>query len=275
MGTLVLYRDPDARWPLIAAGNRDEMRNRPWQQPARHWPDRPHVLGALDEREGGSWFALNDQGVVAVVLTRHGFLPRLDDKRSRGLLALDALEYGDAHEAVEAMQHADPYRYQPFNLLIADAEAAFWLKHAGPDAVETERNRIRVQGIESGVHILATGNLNDATDPRVRHFLPRFARTAAPDPDTDAWKAWTELLAEGPPDHAADPREGMAFDEGTGFATGCSSLLAIPHPEADITQPVLHATKGPPWRFRFRAVDLSPPPSAEPVDDTASLEGPE
>ena len=41
MCTLIMLRRPGNDWPLLLAANRDEMGNRPWEAPARHWPDRP------------------------------------------------------------------------------------------------------------------------------------------------------------------------------------------------------------------------------------------
>ena len=41
MCTVVILRRPGHDWPLLLAGNRDEMKGRPWKPPARHWPDRP------------------------------------------------------------------------------------------------------------------------------------------------------------------------------------------------------------------------------------------
>ncbi|SDG56136.1 Transport and Golgi organisation 2 [Limimonas halophila] len=251
MCTLVVLRQPGGRWPLLAAANRDEMRGRSWRAPGRHWPDRPHVVAGLDEAAGGSWLGVNDQGVLAAVLNRHGTLGRMDDKRSRGLLVLDALDHGNARSAAEALGREDPGRYQPFNLVVADRTDAYWLKHAGPDGTETERGRIRVEALPSGVSMLTAGNLNDATDPRIRRHLPRFLKAAPPDPDTDSWDSWTRLLGVRPPDHAADPREGMAFETDSGFATLCSTLVALPAGQAP---PVLRFADGPPDRAPFRPI---------------------
>ncbi|MBT3810853.1 MAG: hypothetical protein HOF99_15230, partial [Rhodospirillaceae bacterium] len=63
MCTLVILRRPGHSWPLLIAANRDEMIDRAWQSPARHWPDREDVVGGLDELAGGTWLALNDNGV--------------------------------------------------------------------------------------------------------------------------------------------------------------------------------------------------------------------
>ena len=66
---VILYR-PDHAWPLILGANRDEMANRPWAPPARHWPDRRNVVAGLDKLAGGSWLGLNDEGVVAAIMNR-------------------------------------------------------------------------------------------------------------------------------------------------------------------------------------------------------------
>ena len=74
MCTLVILRRPGDRWPLLLAANRDEMADRPWRGPGRHWPDRPDVVAGQDLLSGGSWLGLNDHGVVAAILNRVGSL---------------------------------------------------------------------------------------------------------------------------------------------------------------------------------------------------------
>jgi len=252
MCTLVVLRRPGARWPLLAAANRDEMRGRSWRAPGRHWPERPHVVAGLDEAAGGSWLGVNDHGVLAAMLNRHGTLGRLDGKRSRGLLVLDALDHADARSAADALARAAPDTYQPFNLVVADRDDAYWLKHAGPDGTASERGRIRVEAMPSGVSMLAAGDLNDTADPRIRRHLPGFTTAPPPDPDAAAWESWTRLLAARPPADAADPLEGMTFETESGFATLCSTLAALP---GDAAPPVLRFAAGPPDRAAFEAVN--------------------
>src|SRR5260370_39144646 len=55
MCTLVILRRPDHRWPVLIGANRDEMIDRPWEPPGRHWPDRPEVVAGLDRLAGGAW----------------------------------------------------------------------------------------------------------------------------------------------------------------------------------------------------------------------------
>src|SRR6476659_3255713 len=67
MCTLVILRRPGHRWPVLIGANRDEMIDRPWEPPGRHWPDRPEVVAGLDRLAGGSWLG----PAVATLLFDH------------------------------------------------------------------------------------------------------------------------------------------------------------------------------------------------------------
>jgi uncharacterized protein with NRDE domain len=72
MCTFVILRRPGEDWPVLIAANRDEMVDRPWLPPDRHWPDRPEVVAGKDTLAGGSWLGVNDHGVGAGIRNRHG-----------------------------------------------------------------------------------------------------------------------------------------------------------------------------------------------------------
>src|ERR1700749_4586327 len=154
MCTLVILRRPDHRWPVLIGANRDEMIERPSEPPGRHWPDRPEVVAGLDRLAGGSWLGVNDWGVAAAVLNRHGSLGPATGLRSRGELVLEALDHADAVAAAEALADLDPAAYRTFNLIIADERDAFWLRPAG-------RSRIELHPVEEGLSMIAAGDLND------------------------------------------------------------------------------------------------------------------
>src|SRR5580704_17521452 len=130
MCTFVILRRPGQDWPVLIAANRDEMIDRPWQPPGRHWPDRPEWVAGLDELAAGSWLGINDFGVVAGILNRYGSLGPAPGQRSRGELVLEALDHADARDAAEALGHIDPSAYRPFNMIVADNRDAFWIRHA-------------------------------------------------------------------------------------------------------------------------------------------------
>src|SRR3981189_375916 len=102
MCTLVILRRPEHDWPVIIGANRDEMIDRPAKPPGRHWPDRAEVVAGLDLLAGGSWLGINDWGVAAAILNRHGSLGPAAGLRSRGELVLEALDHADAAAAAAA-----------------------------------------------------------------------------------------------------------------------------------------------------------------------------
>ena len=91
MCILIVLRRPSHSWPVLIAANRDEMQDRPWLAPARHWPDRPEVTAGMDKLAGGSWLGVNDHGVTAAILNRTDSLGPAPGKRSRGEIGLMSL----------------------------------------------------------------------------------------------------------------------------------------------------------------------------------------
>ena len=83
---------------------------------------------------GAPGSGVNDDGLVAAVLNRRGTLGPEPGKRSRGELVLEALDHAEAYVAAEALRALDPAAYRPFNLVVADAVDAFWIRHAGDGA---------------------------------------------------------------------------------------------------------------------------------------------
>src|SRR6202030_2470467 len=130
MCTLVILRRPGHRWPVLIGANRDEMIDRASKPPGRHWPDRPELVAGRDLLAGGSWLGINDWGVAAAVLNRHGSLGPAPDRRSRGELVLEALDHADAAAAARALAQLNPAAYRTFNLIVADNRDGFWLRHA-------------------------------------------------------------------------------------------------------------------------------------------------
>lgn len=238
MCTAVLLRRPGHAWPLILASNRDEMQDRPWQAPARHWPARPEVVAGLDELSGGSWAGVNDWGVAAAVLNRYGSLGTDAEKRSRGELVLEALDHAEAREAAKALRDLEPRAYRSFNLIVADAREAYWLRNLG-DA-ETAHggpaHSVEVQALPDGVSMLTAGDLNDTSDPRIGRYLDAFRNAPEPDPEASDWSAWTGLLADRSAAPSAGATSAACFMLDSGFGTLSSSLIALPAPPQSLDE---------------------------------------
>ena len=151
--------------PLIVGANREEFYARGGDPPRLLDGPVPAIAG-IDPTAGGTWLGLNAHGVlVAVTNRRKSRLP--ERPRSRGLLARDLLACESAKEAVEqairALDERGVRRLQP--RLRRREEAA--VIHAG--------DWLRVRLLPPGIHVLANGDVNDASDPRVLYAL-RLAR---------------------------------------------------------------------------------------------------
>jgi len=224
------------------------MEGRPWLPPGRHWPVTPDVIGGQDTLAEGSWLAINDYGVVATVLNRTGTLGPADGKRSRGELVLDALDHADAVQAADAMRHLDARAYRPFNLVVADNRDAFWLRADG--------GKITCLPIPEGVSMLTAGELNDDKDPRIHTFRRRFQSAPPPDPATEDYEAWRQLLAARVPEGSRDREAGLTFQLPNGFGTRSSAIIALPAMSRAGVEPVFLFAAGPPDKTAFRPVLL-------------------
>jgi uncharacterized protein with NRDE domain len=241
MCTLVILRRPGHRWPVLIGANRDEMIDRPSRAPARHWPDRPEVVGGLDVLAGGSWLGVNDWGVAAAVLNRQGSLGPAPDRRSRGELVLEALDHADAVAAAEALSHLDPEAYRTFNLIVADERDGFWLRHAGG-------RRVDPHPLKDGLSIIASGDVDDLRIRRLELALPAFREWPAPDPDRDDWSAWESLLGSTRAPSGEPATAAMRFRDG-GYGTVSSALIALPARGED---------RNPVYRFAGWLPELTP-----------------
>jgi len=250
MCTLVILRRPGHRWPVLIGANRDEMIDRASKPPGRHWPDRPELVAGRDILAGGSWLGINDWGVAAAVLNRHGSLGPAPDRRSRGELVLEALDHADAAAAARALVDLDPEAYRTFNLIIADDRDGFWLRHAGGPRVEIKR-------LKDGLSMIAAGDIDDLTSRRLELALPAFRAWPTPEPDEDDWTGWETLLGSTrvPPNEPATAAMRFRTD---GYGTLSSALIALPARDEGDRRPIFrfaewlpHAT---PWRDAMAAV---------------------
>jgi len=258
MCTLVILRRPGHRWPLLIAANRDEMADRPWRPPGRHWRDRPEVVAGKDELAGGSWLGVNDHGVVAGVLNRRGSLGPAPHLRSRGELVLEALDHADASAAAAALSALDTASYRSFNLVIADNRDAFWLSALGPDGAP----RVAIREVPPGLSMITAYDMNDRASPRIARFVDRFREADAPDPERGEWTEWQALLASRAGAAAGDDDEGaMCIVTDSGFGTVSSSLVALAAPANPPRPPIWRFAPGRPGETPYADVDVRPEPA--------------
>jgi transport and Golgi organization protein 2 len=229
---VVLSFEPGERVPLLLLGVRDEVTDRPWLPPARHWPGSP-LVGGLDEQAGGTWLAVDpDIPRVACLLNGRGTQADPARRRSRGELPLRAAadgagllkELADDLEALAA--------YDPFHLVCADTGAVRLLSWDG--------DRAAVRDLEPGTHVLTNAGHaypaapgEQVTEPKAVRFGPKFA-AARPsgDPALPVGQAWGDWLgyAAGDGLDPGDPQAIIArrdLPDGRVWGTTSLSLVAL------------------------------------------------
>jgi hypothetical protein len=192
MCTVVLSIVPGQ--PVLVTGVRDELTDRAWIPPGRHWPQYPGLIGGQDLQAGGTWLAVSPADLrVACVLNGIGRPAPIESRRSRGVLPLIAA----AGLALDRGMLAD---FDPFVLVVAAPGRALVLTWDG--------RAIAGRPLPAGLHMVVNSGLASyvpAADPgaaavtgpdiagepppdgrehelaRVRHFLARFGSAARPD----------------------------------------------------------------------------------------------
>jgi uncharacterized protein with NRDE domain len=262
MCTAILSIEPGA--PTLLAGFRDELLDRAWQPPGRHWPQHPGLIGGRDLLAGGTWLAVAPAARrVACVLNGGGRMAPAGSRRSRGVLPLQAAEDGK----IEPDGLAD---FDPFHLLSAEpGMAALW---------SWDGERLGYRELTAGLHVVVNSGLDSevggqgaraarADEPRahepserensarensarengaretrarehelarIAHFVPRLRAAALPDPRpgapvAQAWGAWLPLI-NGDGIGPEDPRALIVrHDVGSGriYGTTSVSLVAV------------------------------------------------
>lgn len=140
--------------PILGA-NRDEVYDRPFSPPMR-WEGATPFRAPRDDRDGGTWIGVNDNGLIAAI-TNLSRLPSVEGRASRGHLVAGALARPDLESARSYLHgelNGDPRN--PCQILLLQ----------GPRAVDCV---IRPEGHEfvelaPGTHVLS--NLHDTDEIR-------------------------------------------------------------------------------------------------------------
>lgn len=181
--------------PLVIAANRDEFYARRATGPQVLGDG---IVGGRDEQAKGTWLGVSRRGLVVAVTNQRTYSPPDPARHSRGELVLEALHAGDVDAIDRMLTSIDARRYNPFNLLYADARAL----HV---AYARSEPQITIEAFEPGVVVLANDRVGSQEYPKTRHAEALVAPLAnAPLPELRA--GLRRVLA----DHAKPPIESIA-----------------------------------------------------------------
>lgn len=204
MCTLVLLQRPGEL--LAVSGNRNELLGRPATGPRVE----DGVLAPRDERMHGSWLGLNRRGLFVCVTNRRGAMIS-PQRRSRGLLVLEALEAPSAAELRRALSGLPGDRYNGFHLVYADLQQAFvtWSDGAAVEHQPLAPGR---------AHLITERSFGAGEGAREREVAAAFERR------DETLSSWREPMTR----HAAEPLESACVHaDAVGYGTRSSLQLFV------------------------------------------------
>ncbi|MBO2449881.1 NRDE family protein [Actinomadura barringtoniae] len=246
MCTAIVSVDPSSPVPVLLVGVRDEFVARSWDPPARHWPDRPRLVGGRDQRAGGTWLAVDpDVPRAATVLNGRGRMAPEAGRLSRGELPLRVAADGKPGDL-------DLPRFDPFHLIGAEAVLPLGADPQTPGAPPDRAYAVRMwswdgeemveRSLGPGLHLVVNRGLegggpsgDDTEDAhmsrRIEHFRPRLAAAARPEPrpggTVTGWGEWLPLI-EGDGLPRTDKRALLPLiDLGGGRVWGTTSVSLV------------------------------------------------
>ena len=155
---LILFaNEPNSRYRLVLAANRDEFYSRP-TAPATFWQEAPDVLAGKDLRSGGSWMGVTRSGKVAAITNFRGPGKVWEDAPSRGKLVSDFLMSGESPDVFIDKLRPRAQTYNGFNLLLGSEEGLWWYSNWYDE---------QPYMIDPGIHGLSN-HLLDTSWPKVK-----------------------------------------------------------------------------------------------------------
>ena len=245
MCTSVILFQKKSDWPLILASNRDGSFRRPSKTPGRHWNNQKYILGGLDKEAGGTWCAINNNGVIGCIHNRN-FKNHIK-KKTRGEIILKILKGKNAIESINLFKKLDISYYNGFNLFIADNKNAFWIKYFNYN------KKFSINKIPQGLSIITNKDLNDTRDKKIKYYKKLFSIIKKPNPEINSWKEWENLMASSRIRNQTSNDQAICFNIKKNFGTVSSTIIAL---SADKKKFKYRYTKKSPNICKFKEINL-------------------
>ena len=208
-------------------------------------PGPPCIMGGRDLLAGGTWLAVNENGLVAGLTNLPAAGGRDPRKRSRGELPLVLARKTNAREAAEAFAATiSPRDYNPAWLVAGDREALFY--------IDMTRDNVQVSELPPGLHVLENRPLTEAS---LKAALVRKRFSAAMSLSGDELIASLEkmLASHDLPVDASDagrlPETNAACVHAGIYGTRSSSIIVVP---PDAAPPMIRFADGSPCTTNYR-----------------------
>jgi uncharacterized protein with NRDE domain len=225
MCLIVLAYGHCAAYPLVLAGNRDELHARPTRG-AAFWEDAPQVLAGRDLRAGGTWLGVTRSGRLAAISNFREPESTQSEAPSRGRLVSEYLCGQEPPGAFLERLRPRASHYAPFNLLVGDLDELFYYSNRGG----------AIDHVTPGVHGISN-HLLDTPWPKVERGKAGMRRVLEAAGPLDFEAFFTVLADRTVPPDAELPDTGVGLDlermlgpifiAGTHYGTRSSTVLCI------------------------------------------------
>jgi uncharacterized protein with NRDE domain len=243
--------------PLIVGANRDEVLDRPSTAVTVLSAGPPRVIGGRDELSGGTWLAVNRDGVCAGLTNQPLGDAKDPTKRSRGELPLAAARCSTAREGVQQLEREfDPAEYNGAWLLVGDSTALWFVDFTGARVVAVE--------LPPGIHVLENRSVDtpSAKVDLVRDGLGHVAGASGGSgpgagPDGDAVEAaFRRVLSDHRiPEGDERPNSGNCVHlDGFGTRSSCVVRVRAGAGDGAVPAPRMWVADGPPCTTSYADV---------------------
>lgn len=136
-------------YPFILATNRDEFYGRP-TQPAHVWNTSPKILAGKDEKAGGTWLGISENGRFAALTNYRQMDDIKEDTTSRGIIVKDFLLSDVNPRKYLAELQKKGEHFNGFNLIAGFFDDLYYISN----------KKEGVYKIKPGVHTVSNAFLN-------------------------------------------------------------------------------------------------------------------
>jgi uncharacterized protein with NRDE domain len=246
--------------PLLVAANRDEFYAREAVPMTVLRDTGPRVLGGRDQVAGGTWMAVNQQGVVAALTNKPAEGGRDPAKRSRGEIPMLLAAQPSAAAAADALRATfTPREFNPCWVLVGDRRDLYYVDMTGRGELESQR-------LPPGVHILENKPLGDPS-AKVEHVRRLLGDCRSRSAETVIRSLGAIVADHVMPLPAADTSETAERQARVSascvhtdlYGTRSSMLVCDPPSASDL--PRVWSSDGPPCTHRLAPVGFDLPPA--------------
>ncbi len=219
-------------YPILVASNRDELRSRKASPPGLFVGETRLVLSPRDRQAGGTWLAVNDNGLFAGLTNLAGY-PTREGDTSRGQIPHDALDCDDLETAVDRVrQTLAANNYAGFQLVLSDGVACRVLCW----------DREQLECVEAPSPVVVVGNQHRLGELEV----PGLSAALLPGADADETLERLRPLLLDTGEQTGHP----ILKLGGEYGTISSSLIGVP--SQDLRRLIWHYCPGSPDQTSYR-----------------------